>query len=133
MFASLVGAGAVTLVASRFASLATAATLAAAVGTAFGVGKLAFDSMAQRGLPRKVQGRLFARWETVFQLCWVSGAVIPVAVSLPSRGALALAGVGTLVVAGFYALDVGRIRRVREERAAGLVASPREAGGIGRA
>ena len=69
------------------------AVLAAAVGVAAGAGKLAFDSIVQRDAPDAVRGRTFARFETRFQLAWVAGAALPVAVVIPSgmgMGMLAL-------------------------------------------
>jgi hypothetical protein len=61
-----------------------AAVLAAAVGVAAGAGKLAFDSIVQRDAPDAVRGRTFARFETRFQLAWVAGAALPVAVRIPN-------------------------------------------------
>jgi len=48
-----------------------------AVGAA--AGKVAFDSLLQRDGPDDLRGRAFARFETRFQLVWVGGALIPVA------------------------------------------------------
>jgi hypothetical protein len=48
-----------------------------AVGAA--CGRIAFDSLLQRDGPEHLRGRAFARFETRFQLCWVAGALIPVA------------------------------------------------------
>ena len=111
LFSCFLGAGLATIIAARFYSRLAPALLAAAVGIAFGTSKLAFDSMAQTGLPRDIQGRRFARWETAFQLAWVSGAILPVAVTLPTRPALVIAGLATVVGSLFYLVDVTRIRR----------------------
>lgn len=121
LFAALAASAVATLVAAKAYSHPTADVLAAVVGGAFGVGKLAFDSMAQRGLPRRVQGRLFARWETSFQLSWVAGAIVPVAVFLPVRPTLVVAGLVTAVGSVAYAVDAARSRHVAEQR---LAASP---------
>ncbi|HEX2118694.1 MAG TPA: MFS transporter [Acidimicrobiales bacterium] len=67
--------------------------LAVAVGLAASAGKLAFDSIVQRDAPDAVRGRTFARFETRFQLAWVAGAALPVAISFPidvGMGSLAL-------------------------------------------
>jgi hypothetical protein len=61
----------------------SAAILACAVGVAASAGKLCFDAIVQRDAPHANQGRSFARFETRFQLAWVIGAVIPVAVVVP--------------------------------------------------
>jgi hypothetical protein len=44
-----------------------------------GAGRIAFDSLLQRDGPDRVRGRAFARFETRFQLAWVVGGLIPVA------------------------------------------------------
>jgi hypothetical protein len=118
IFGAYLGSGLATLFAARIYSLSTAATLAAIVGAAFGISKVSYDSMAQRALPRNVQGRLFARWETAFQLCWVGGALLPVAVTLPTRATLVIAGLATVAGAIAYSLDVSRAHRAAAPRAA---------------
>jgi hypothetical protein len=104
-------AAAITLLTATWYSLAGAAFLAGIVGTSFGMAKLAFDSMAQRGLPRTIQGTLFARWEMAFQLCWVAGALIPVAININTRLALVAGGLAAAAGAVNYALEVARVRR----------------------
>jgi hypothetical protein len=59
----------------RVGSIAIAFTIA--VGAA--CGRIAFDSLLQRDGPEHLRGRAFARFETRFQLSWVAGALIPVA------------------------------------------------------
>jgi hypothetical protein len=73
--------------------LPAAALLACSVGVAAAAGKLAFDSIVQRDAPDAVRGRTFARFETRFQLAWVAGAALPVALPIPAgmgMGVLAL-------------------------------------------
>ncbi len=87
-----------------------AALLAGAVGVAAGAGKLAFDSIVQRDAPDAIRGRTFARFETRFQLAWVVGAALPVAVRIPSgtgMGLLALTSALALssYLAGLRALE----------------------------
>jgi hypothetical protein len=87
-----------------------AALLAGAVGAAAGAGKLAFDSIVQRDAPDAVRGRTFARFETRFQLAWVVGAALPVAVRIPSGTGMALLALTSAValssyLAGLRALD----------------------------
>jgi hypothetical protein len=48
-----------------------------AIGAASG--RIAFDSLLHRDGPEHLRGRAFARFETRFQLAWVLGALIPVA------------------------------------------------------
>jgi hypothetical protein len=87
-----------------------AALLAGAVGVAAGAGKLAFDSIVQRDAPDAVRGRTFARFETRFQLAWVAGAALPVAVRIPNGTGLGLLALTAAValssyMAGLRALD----------------------------
>ena len=87
-----------------------AALLAGAVGVAAGAGKLAFDSIVQRDAPDAIRGRTFARFETRFQLAWVVGAALPVAVRIPSATGMALLALTSALalssyLAGIRALD----------------------------
>ena len=74
-----------------------AALIGGVVGVAATAGKLAFDSIVQRDAPDANRGRLFAKFETRFQLIWVVGAMlglVPLDEVRLSFGAVAL-------VAGF--------------------------------
>lgn len=75
----LVAGGLVALV---LGDVAGAAVLGSCVGFAAGGGKLAFDSILQRDAPDANRGRAFAKFETRFQVTWVIGALIPVAVTM---------------------------------------------------
>jgi hypothetical protein len=67
-------------------------------------GKLAFDSLVQRDAPDANRGRSFARFETRFQLVWVVGAFVPVALPLPARlGYLLVAAVAGFAVMSYQA------------------------------
>jgi hypothetical protein len=88
----LVAMTAAGVVATALGGLLGAAVLAFVVGMASSTGKLAFDSIVQRDAPDANRGRMFARFETRFQLLWVIGAFVPVVVPLPER-------IGFLVVA----------------------------------
>lgn len=105
--ALVVGAG---LLAAWVGGRPAAALLAAAVGVAASTAKLAFDSIVQRDAPDAIRGRTFARFETRFQLAWVIGAALPVAITIPSgtgMGLLALTSALALssYLAGLRALD----------------------------
>jgi hypothetical protein len=78
------------------------ALLTFVVGVSASAGKLAFDSLVQRDAPKAVQGRSFARFETEFQLVWVVGALIPVALSIPERVGFFVLAVGPAVAALSY-------------------------------
>lgn len=89
--------------------------LASAIGVAASAGKLAFDSLVQRDAPDATQGRSFARYEALFQLAWVVGALVPVVTAVPRRlgyGLLMLAAAASLVA---YLVGLRRVRRPSEE------------------
>ncbi len=80
------------------------------MGVAASAGKLAFDSIVQRDAPDAIRGRTFARFETRFQLAWVVGAALPVAISIPSGTGMALLALTAALalssyLAGLRALD----------------------------
>ena len=116
--ASLAGAGVGALVASATFTLPILALFAALAGAALELGRLAFQSLMQRRVPSGAQGRVFVRYEVVFQLAWVAGAFVPAVLPTPFR-------FGVLMMALFYlslALShvIGpvvakRLRRRREE------------------
>jgi MFS family permease len=70
------------LAAIQIGGRASGAVLAGMVGVAASTGRLCFDSIVQRDAPDADQGRSFARFETRFQLAWVLGALVPVALSV---------------------------------------------------
>ncbi|HYI62444.1 MAG TPA: MFS transporter [Acidimicrobiales bacterium] len=74
-----------------------AALLGAVVGVSSTAGKLAFDSIVQRDAPDANRGRLFAKFETRFQLIWVVGAML----GLLPFGALRVPFGAVALVAGF--------------------------------
>lgn len=63
-------------VATLMGGVVGAALLGGAVGIASTAGKLAFDSIVQRDAPDANRGRLFARFETRFQIIWVIGSML---------------------------------------------------------
>ena len=66
-------------------------------GAATEFGRLAFQSLMQRHAPAGAQGRVFVRYEVLFQLAWVAGAFIPALLPIDFRQ-------GILILAAFYAL-----------------------------
>lgn len=98
---ALVAATAATLLAAlrptRVGVLVAVLVLAFAASTA----RLGFDSILQRDAPDAARGRSFARFETLFQLLWVLGALVGVLLQPTTRDGLAALGVlfvATLVV-----------------------------------
>ena len=88
LFVSLVVMGVAAVLASYDFSLRWAAFAAAVVGFGSTAGRLAFDSLVQRDAPEEIRGRTFARYETIFQLCWVTGAGLATLIPFHSRGGL---------------------------------------------
>ncbi len=101
LLSALAAVAAVALWAATSFDLTKAAIMAAVVGAAAGAGRLAFDSLLQREAPSSVRGRTFARYETIFQLCWVGGAGLATAVPFGAASGLRalalLAGVGIVL------------------------------------
>jgi len=93
----------------------SAAVVAGVVGLASGAGRLAFDSLLQHDVPELARGRTFARYEGIFQLAWVSGAML--AVMFPAGATsgfrtLCIICVGGAVVSS-WRLVRGRVRGPR--------------------
>jgi MFS family permease len=58
--------------------------IAAVIGVSGSLARRAFDSLLQRTAPDALRGRMFARYETWFQLGWVAGALVATAITLPT-------------------------------------------------
>ncbi len=93
---------AAAFIAGQWFGLLAAASLAAAAGFAWGTAKLAFDGLLQRHVPATGRGAAFTRSETLFQLAWVVGAVIPTGIPLPTSIGLVLAGLAALTAQVVY-------------------------------
>lgn len=89
-------------VAAQWFGLLAAAVLAAAAGFAWGTAKFAFDGLLQAALRPSDRGVAFTRSETLFQLAWVIGAVIPTAIPVPADVGLVLAGLAALAAQTIY-------------------------------
>lgn len=77
--ASLLVAAVVALLAARDGGTLGAVAIGFTVAAGAAAGRIAFDSLVHRDGPEHLRGRAFARFETRFQLSWVAGALIPVA------------------------------------------------------
>ena len=89
-------------VAGQWFGLPAAAALAAAAGFAWGTAKLAFDGLLQRHVPAQRRGTAFTRSETLFQIAWVLGALVPAAIPLPTGLGLVMAGLAALAAQVVY-------------------------------
>jgi hypothetical protein len=92
---SLLAAGGGALVAFFVFSLPILGLAIGLSGMATEFSRLAFQSLMQRTAPIGAQGRVFVRYEVLFQLAWVAGALIPAMLPIPFRA-------GVLMVALFY-------------------------------
>jgi Major Facilitator Superfamily len=102
------------LFAARSASLTMTTIGALLVAAGAAAGRVAFDSLLQRDAPDAVRGRSFARFETRFQLIWVVGALIPVAIP-PVYQDLRIGLLALAVGLGFAGLSyIAGMRAARE-------------------
>jgi len=108
----VLAAGVGALLAFEIFGLPVLALFAVTAGATTEFGRLAFQSLMQRLAPEGALGRVFVRYEIVFQLAWVAGAFLPAVLPVSFKG-------GILALAGFY-LSLGGIyfwRRGRSVRA----------------
>ena len=76
---TLLAAAVMALIAARYPQRFSTLLIVLVIALASQCGRIAFDSLLQRDGPEHLRGRAFARFETRFQLAWVVGALIPVA------------------------------------------------------
>ncbi|HVM53000.1 MAG TPA: MFS transporter [Acidimicrobiales bacterium] len=111
----LVGALVLVAIVSLFSSVGPGriaiASVALAVGLSANAGRQAFDSLVQRDAPDVERGRLFARFETRFQLSWVLGALLAVAAQPPVWAGFLIVG----AVTGLATLSYLGVRRRRDD------------------
>jgi hypothetical protein len=96
----VLGAGLAAGVAFQWYSLPVLAIFSAVAGAATEFGRLAFQSLMQRSAPEGALGRVFVRYEVLFQLAWVGGAFLPALLPIEFR-------TGILILAAFYLLLAG--------------------------
>lgn len=128
MVAALAVEAAFAFLAGVAFGLPTAAALAAAAGFAWGTAKFGFDGLLQATVPAAHRGRAFTYSETLFQIAWVIGAALPVAIPFPSEIGLVLAGFVALFVQLMYvsALLIPVAKQRRERYTSTEPAKPRQ-------
>jgi hypothetical protein len=82
LWASLIGIASASLLGIFESDPLPSALVVFVVAFGAGLARLAFDSLMQRDSDVAVRGAAFARLETRFQLSWVLGALIPVALQI---------------------------------------------------
>ena len=73
----VLGAGLIASVAFEWYTLAVLAVFAVVAGAATEFGRLAFQALMQRAAPEGALGRVFVRYEVLFQLAWVGAPSCP--------------------------------------------------------
>jgi hypothetical protein len=93
--------------------VASAAAGGLAMGAGIAAARLGFESLVQREVPPLARGTAITRAETTFQLAWVAGAVLPVALPLPTTPSLLAAALACLAAATTYTVGLLRLHRRR--------------------
>lgn len=76
-----------------FYSFGTVVALGLCAGLCAQLAKLSYDALVQRDVPEVIRTSVFARSETVFQICWVFGGALGIALPLiPQLGFSLIAG-----------------------------------------
>jgi hypothetical protein len=111
--------GAIALLIAGRVGVVTAGLAGLATGIAAAAARIGFESLVQRDVPVSVRATTITRSETVFQLSWVFGAVLPVALPLPAGGGLRAVGSACVLAVVVYLVGLVRLRGARyqtEER-----------------
>jgi hypothetical protein len=116
---SLVGAGAAALFAFRFFALPVLAVFTGLSGMALEFGRLAFGSLMQRHAPGGAHGRVFVRYEILFQSAWVAGAFVPAMVEIEFRTGVFLLAAFDVALGLFFLIRPHIQRRWVERSDAG--------------
>jgi hypothetical protein len=96
------------LLASQLYGLPLLTIYALSAGAATEFARLAFQALMQRHAPPEALGRVFVRYEVLFQVAWVLGAFVPVWLPITFRlGVVALA----LFYGALAAVYIVRVRR----------------------
>ena len=108
----LVGAGVGAMLSFLAFELVVLVMFATVVGASSELGRLAFQTLMQRLAPGGSYGRVFVRYEVLFQLAWVGGALIPALAPIDFReGFLILAALYLVAIIGYLTPDVLARRR----------------------
>ncbi|MDX1620702.1 MAG: hypothetical protein R3320_06915, partial [Nitriliruptorales bacterium] len=94
--AALAVEAAAGFIAAQWFGLLAASGLALAAGFSWGTAKFAFDGLLQSTIQGDRRGLAFTRSETLFQLAWVFGGVLPTGLPIPPRIGLVIAGLAAL-------------------------------------
>ena len=112
VIACVCSAGIGALLASELFGLPLLAVYALTAGAGTEFARLAFTSLMQRNVPEGALGRVFVRYEVLFQAAWVAGAFVPVLLPISFRQGMVLL---TLFYGTLVAIYVVRARRRRQQ------------------
>lgn len=108
----VIGAGVGAVLAFAAFSLPVLTVFGLVVGASAELGRLAFQSLMQRLAPQGAHGRVFVRYEVLFQVAWVLGALIPAMTNVEFRSAfLVMAGLYLVAGIGYLTPDLVARRR----------------------
>ncbi len=110
LFTTMLAAAAAGLLVGYWFSVQTAAVLVFVFGVASGAAKVAFDSLVQKGTSEAGRGFAFARYESLLQLSWVAGGLVPLLLGIPSGAGVIAAGVMASLLAVVYVAGRRRAR-----------------------
>lgn len=96
VLAALAIEAAAAFITAQVFGLPAAVILAASAGLAWGTAKFGFDALLQKTAARDQRGAAFTRAETIYQLMWVLGALLPIAFTISSTVGLSFAGTAAL-------------------------------------
>jgi hypothetical protein len=82
--------------------------LAGVVALGASVAKTAFDAIVQRDTLDMDRSRLFAGFESLFQLVWVAGALLPTLIPMPLLVGFILTAIMVLVTSGVFVVGLAR-------------------------
>jgi hypothetical protein len=111
VIACVSGAGIGALIAFEVFGLPLLMVYAFVAGGATEIGRLAFQSLMQRNAPEGALGRVFVRYEVVFQLAWVGGALIAALLPIGFRLGILILAVFYVAIAGAYVIYTRRTGR----------------------
>ena len=102
VIACVSASGVGALLASQLFGLTLLTVYSLTAGAASEFARLAFQSLMQRHAPPGALGRVFVRYEVLFQLAWVGGAFLPAILPIDFRLGIALLALFYGVLAAAY-------------------------------
>jgi hypothetical protein len=113
-----IAAGVGAILAFTAFSLPILTLFALTAGAATELGRLAFQSLMQSHAPEGALGRVFVRYEVMFQLSWVAGALAPALLAIDFKAGVLIMAAFYLALAGAWAVRFFRGGRASEGAAA---------------